>query len=89
MAKITTSHDGHHSRSNLAWVGSGINQNFMVKMKVKGDWNVIKGKLKQQFGNLTDDDLMFVKGKEEELLGRLQRKLGKTKQELRDLIGKL
>ena len=61
----------------------------MVKMKVNGDWNIIKGKLKQQFGNLTDDDLIFIKGKEEELLGRLQRKLGKTKQELRNLIGKL
>lgn len=61
----------------------------MVKLKLRGDWNVIKGKLKQQFGNLTDDDLVFIKGKEEELLGRLQRKLGNTKQEIRDLLSKL
>lgn len=61
----------------------------MVKLKVKGNWNIVKGKLKQQFGNLTDDDLIFIKGKEEELLGRLQQKIGKTKQEIRDLLAKL
>jgi uncharacterized protein YjbJ (UPF0337 family) len=61
----------------------------MVKLTVRGDWNIVKGKLKQRYANLTDDDLAFVKGKEEELLGRLQHKLGKTKQELRDLIGRL
>ena len=61
----------------------------MVKLKVRGDWNIIKGKLKQLYGNLTDDDLVFVKGKEEEMLGRLQQKLGKTKQGIRDLIGRL
>jgi uncharacterized protein YjbJ (UPF0337 family) len=61
----------------------------MVKLKMKGDWHVTKGKLKQLFGNLTDDDLIFIKGKEEELLGRLQQKIGRTKQELRDLLEKL
>lgn len=61
----------------------------MVKLVIKGDWNILKGKLKQKFGSLTDDDLMFVKGKEEELLGRIQLKIGKSKQEIRDLINKL
>jgi uncharacterized protein YjbJ (UPF0337 family) len=61
----------------------------MVTLKLKGDWNVIKGKLRQQFANLTDEDLLFIKGKEEELLGRLQRKIGKTKQEIRNLLAKL
>jgi uncharacterized protein YjbJ (UPF0337 family) len=61
----------------------------MVKLKVRGDWNIVKGKLKQHYGNLTDDDLAFVKGKEEELIGRLQQKLGKTKQDVRDLLGRL
>jgi uncharacterized protein YjbJ (UPF0337 family) len=61
----------------------------MVKLKVAGDWNIIKGKLKQQFANLTDDDLLFIKGKEEELLGRLKQKLGKTKQEIRNIIARL
>jgi uncharacterized protein YjbJ (UPF0337 family) len=61
----------------------------MVKLKLKGDWNILKGILKQKFGNLTDDDLIFIKGKEEELVGRLQYKLGKTKQEIRDLLSRL
>ena len=61
----------------------------MEKLIIKGDWNILKGKLKQNFGNLTDDDLTFFKGKEDKLLGRLQLKIGKTKQEIRDLLKKL
>jgi len=51
-----------------------------------GNWNEIKGKLKQKFAILTEDDLMMVDGKKDELLGRLQVKLGKTKEEIRLLI---
>lgn len=54
-----------------------------------GNWNEIKGKLKQKFAILTDDDLMMVDGKKDELLGRLQVKLGKTKEEIRLLIAGL
>ncbi|HEX7458158.1 MAG TPA: CsbD family protein [Ginsengibacter sp.] len=61
----------------------------MNSLKLKGNWNEVAGKLKQQFANLTDDDLLFQKGKEEELLGRLQTKVGKTKEELRKIISKL
>lgn len=61
----------------------------MEKLKVKGSWNEVKGKLKQKYGQLTDDDLMFAEGKEDELYGRLQQKLGKTKEEVRDEIEKL
>jgi uncharacterized protein YjbJ (UPF0337 family) len=61
----------------------------MNSLIIKGNWNELAGKLKQQFANLTDDDLLFKKGKEEELLGRLQSKLGKTKEELRNIISKL
>jgi uncharacterized protein YjbJ (UPF0337 family) len=56
---------------------------------MKGSWNELKGKLKQQYGNLTDDDLVFSDGKEDELLGRLQKKLGKSKDEIRQMIEKL
>ena len=56
---------------------------------MKGSWKETAGKLKQQFANLTDDDLLFKEGKDEELLGRLQQKLGKTKEEVRNLIAKL
>lgn len=54
----------------------------MDNLNVKGNWNVLKGKLKQKYGDLTDDDLSYVEGKEDELVGRLQKKLGKTKDEV-------
>ena len=54
-----------------------------MKLQVKGSWNEIKGKLKQKYGQLTDDDLAIADGKEDELLGRLQKRLGRTKDELR------
>lgn len=60
----------------------------MNKLIIKGNWNETAGKLKQQFANLTDDDLLLVEGKEEELLGRLQKKLGKTKEEVQKIISK-
>lgn len=52
--------------------------------KIKGNWNEMKGKIKQKYANLTDDDLLYVEGKEDEWLGKLQQKLGKTKEELED-----
>ena len=55
----------------------------MNKFQIKGNWNEIKGKLKQKYGQLTDDDLTFAEGKEDELLGRLQQRLGKTSEEIR------
>ncbi len=54
-----------------------------MKLQMKGTWNEVKGKLKQKYGQLTDDDLAFAEGKEDELLGRLQKRLGRTKDELR------
>jgi len=61
----------------------------MDKLNIKGNWNELAGKLKQKFAELTDDDLLFKEGKEEELIGRLQQKLGKTKEQIRNLIAKL
>lgn len=55
----------------------------MDRLAIKGSWNEAKGKLKQKYGSLTDDDLTFIEGKEDELLGRLQKRLGKTKEEIR------
>ena len=60
-----------------------------TKLQVKGSWNEVKGKLKQKYGQLTDDDLSFAEGKEDELLGRLQRRLGKSKEDLRAELEKL
>jgi len=61
----------------------------MNKLTFKGNWHEVSGKLKQKYGNLTDDDLKFAEGKDEELLGRLEKKLGKTKDELRKYIASL
>ncbi len=55
----------------------------MTKLEFKGGWNEVKGKLKQKYAQLSDDDLAFAEGKEDELLGRLQQKLGKSKEDLR------
>jgi uncharacterized protein YjbJ (UPF0337 family) len=54
----------------------------MDKLELQGDWNLIKGKIKQAYANLTDDDLKYEDGKDDELLGRLQEKLGKGRDEL-------
>jgi uncharacterized protein YjbJ (UPF0337 family) len=54
----------------------------MNKLRIKGNWNQFKGKLKQKYGNLTDDDLTYIEGKEDELLGRLQVKTGRSRDEL-------
>jgi len=61
----------------------------MNTTEVKGNWNVQKGKLKQKFAILTDNDLKFEEGKKEEMFGRLQIKLGKTKEELHKIIAAL
>ena len=61
----------------------------MNTTEVKGNWNEQKGKLKQKFATLTDNDLMFEEGKKEEMLGRLQIKLGKSKEELHKIISSL
>ncbi|MEA3189241.1 MAG: hypothetical protein QOD99_3071 [Chthoniobacter sp.] len=60
-----------------------------TKLNIKGTWNEMTGKLKQKYGQLTDDDLTFAEGKEDEWLGRLQQKLGRKKEDLRDEIEKL
>ena len=57
--------------------------------KIKGNWNEIKGKLKQEHANLTDNDLQYQEGKEEELMGKLQQKLGKTKEEIKNWVDSL
>lgn len=58
----------------------------METLKIKGRINEIKGKLKQKFANLTDDDLLYEEGEDDEFYGRLQQKLGKTKDEIRELV---
>ena len=61
----------------------------MNKLEIKGSWNEVKGRLKQKYAHLTDNDLLFVEGKEDELLGRLQQAIGRTKEEIRAEIAAL
>lgn len=58
----------------------------MDDLRIKGNWNKMKGKLKQQYAELTEDDLKYTEGKEDELIGRLQDKTGKSKDEIRRML---
>ena len=58
-------------------------------IELKGSWNELKGKLKQKYAALTDNDLLYQSGKKDEMLGKLQLKLGKTKEELHNIINAL
>lgn len=57
--------------------------------KAKGNWNIAKGKLKQKWGKLTDDDLDYVEGKEDELLGNIQKRTGETKESVNTFLDDL
>ena len=61
----------------------------MNKLQFKGEWHELKGKLRQKFADLTDDDMNYVEGQEEELLGHLQKKLGKSQQEISEMLDTL
>ena len=58
----------------------------MNKLEIKGDWNITKGKLKQKWAKLTDDDLQFVEGKHDDLLGRIQKRTGETREAVEKAI---
>jgi uncharacterized protein YjbJ (UPF0337 family) len=66
---------------------AGCRSSFdMNKLQFKGSWNEVKGKLKQKYAQLTDDDLTYAEGKDDELIGRLQKKLGKSADEVRKVL---
>jgi uncharacterized protein YjbJ (UPF0337 family) len=62
-----------------------------MDLRLRGNWNLLKGKLKEKYGQLTDDDLSYIEGKEEQLIGILQNKLHKKREEvvreLENLLG--
>ena len=58
----------------------------MNTLEIKGDWNVAKGKLKQKWANLTDDDLRYTEGKQDELVGRIQKRTGQTREAVENAI---
>jgi len=59
-----------------------------TKLNLKGNWNIIKGMLKQAYGELTDDDLKYVEGQEDELVGRIQKRIGSTAADVHHLLEK-
>ena len=102
MTKIYYNHDGYSVRNRskdqirrTIYLISQLLFNLKIKImsavndKLRGNWNIIKGKLKQQYGDLTDDDLIYIEGKEDELYGRIQKKTGQTKEELQEFIDEL
>ena len=58
----------------------------MNKLEIKGDWNITKGKLKQKWAQLTDDDLQYADGSQDELLGRIQKRTGETREAIEKVI---
>jgi uncharacterized protein YjbJ (UPF0337 family) len=80
---VCCSHPRRHTPSIPYW------RHPVNKLSFKGEWNELKGKLKEKYAQLTDDDLMYEKGKEDQLLGRLQKKLGQKQDEIRKLIASL
>lgn len=61
-------------------------EKIMTKLEIKGDWNIIKGKLKQKWATLTDNDLQYVDGKNDELFGRIQKRTGQTREAIEKAI---
>ena len=53
---------------------------IMTTLEIKGGWNIIKGHLKQKWTGLTDDDLQYIEGSQDELLGRIQKRTGQTRE---------
>ncbi len=61
----------------------------MTTLEIKGDWNILKGNLKQKWAQLTDDDLQYLDGQQDELIGRIQKRTGQTREAVIDAINAL
>jgi uncharacterized protein YjbJ (UPF0337 family) len=86
--KINTLHHKIEQRNHpyvslmLSFNSKNLNKIIMDKLEIKGNWNELKGKLKQKYADLTEDDLKYAEGQDDELIGKLQKKLGKTRDEI-------
>lgn len=60
-----------------------------LKDKLKGNWNELKGRMKEEYAELTDDDLLYEEGQEDQLVGKIQQKIGKTKEQVTEWINSL
>ena len=66
--------------------GRNKNKNYMSTLTARGNWNIAKGKLKQKLAQLADDDLQFIEGKEDELIGRIQKRTGRAGKKIEDTV---
>ncbi len=73
----------------MAILIKNLSNNSMDELRIEGNWNKLKGKLKEEYAELTDDDLTYEEGKEDQLIGNIQQKLGKTKDEVKAIINDL
>lgn len=64
-------------------------ETIMNKLQIKGDWNIIKGKLTQKWADLTDDDLQYVEGKKDELIGRIQKRTGESREAVEEAMDEI
>ena len=69
--------------------GQQKQKNNMTTLEIKGDWNITKGKLKQKWAKLTDDDLQYAEGQQDELIGRIQKRTGETREAVEKAIKEL
>ena len=53
----------------------------MNKDEASGNWKQFKGKMKEKWGKLTDDDMQVIEGKRDQLVGKIQERYGSTKDE--------
>jgi|GEM_PF-125097 len=64
----------------LVEIGTNKEHNMINTLEIKGEWNIAKGKLKQKWAKLTDDDLQYIEGKQDELVGRIQKRTGESRE---------
>ena len=83
---MRASPSGRRIRLHAGGEAEPENQTTMNTLEIKGDWNITKGKLKQKWAKLTDDDLQYSEGKMEELYGRIQKRTGETREAVEKAI---
>ena len=74
------------SAANASKQPTNTKQTIMTTLEIKGDWNITKGKLKQKWAKLTDSDLQYAEGKQDELIGRIQKTTGETREAVEKAI---
>jgi uncharacterized protein YjbJ (UPF0337 family) len=77
-----------HTAPGFNWKSQNklFSKNMVTKLKLKGNWNIVKGKLRQKWAQLNEDDLLYVEGREEELVGRIQKRTGANRADVEQVF---